>query len=132
MVSLVLAVAAALFAALGAALVGVGVEAILGRVEGGMVGGVGTVVVALLPIYVGYLLIRSATRVHSGLRGSTGRMKQRVWLKFCTAYVVFLILGDVFVPFPDVLKVAMAITAVLVGVLLLAFELEPRKNKRVV
>jgi hypothetical protein len=132
MVSLVLAIAAALFVALGAALVGVGVEAILGRVEGGMVGGVGTVVVALLPFYIGYLLIRSARRIRSGLRGSAGRMKHRVWLKFCTAYVVFLIVGDVFVPFPGVLKVAMAISAVIVGVLLLAFELEPSKNKQVV
>jgi cytochrome c biogenesis protein CcdA len=96
-----------------------------------MVGGVGTAVVALLPFYVGYLLSRSARRIRSGVGGSAGEMKQRVWLKFCTAYVVVLIVGDLFVPFPSVLKVAMAISAVIVGVLLLAFELEPRKNKRV-
>jgi hypothetical protein len=130
MVSLVLASAAALFLVLAALLVGVGVEAMVGRTDGGMVGGFATVVVATLPVYVGYLLIRSARRIRSVLHGSAGRMKQRQWLKFCTPYVGFLIVGDLFVPFPSVLKVAIAIASVTVGVLLLAFELEPSKRKR--
>jgi hypothetical protein len=131
MVARILLLAAALFAALGALLVGVGVEAIFGRVDGGMGGGIATVVVSALPFYVGYLLARSAKRIRVGLGGPTGRIKQRETLKGVAPYVVVLVAGDVFAPVPGVLKVAMTFAAVVVGVLLLAVELEPSKQKRV-
>jgi hypothetical protein len=127
MVPLILLVAALLFASVTVVLAVVGLLAIAGHVGGGVGGGIATIVISLLPLYLAYLLGRSAWRIRVSLTSARDRSRQRSTLTAVVGYVAILIASDVMAPVPSVMKVAMTVVAVLVFPFLLAAELEPRK-----
>jgi hypothetical protein len=127
MVALILLAAALLFALISVSLVFVGALAVIGQVAGGVGGGVATIVVAVLPLYLAYLLGRSAWRIRLSLAGAQDRARQRSTLAAVLSYTAILIASNVFAPVPGSVKVLSTIVAVLIVPVLLAAELEPRK-----
>jgi hypothetical protein len=127
MVPLILLVAALLFVLISVLLVVVGALAVIGQVAGGVGGGVATIVVAVLPLYLAYLFGRSAWRIRLSLTSVQGRGRQRSTLTAVVGYAAILIASNVFVPVPGSVKVLTSIVAVAIVPVLLAAELEPRK-----
>lgn len=127
MVPLILLVAALLFVLISVLMVVVGTLAVIGQIEGGIGGGVATIVVALAPLYLAYLLGRSAWRIRLSLTGAQGRARQRSTLAAVLSYVAILIASNVFAPVPGSVKVLSTIVAVVIVPVVLAAELEPRK-----
>jgi hypothetical protein len=127
MVPLILLVTALLFVLMSVAMVVVGALAVAGQIEGGIGGGVATIVVAVLPLYLAYLLSRSTWRIRLSLTGTQSRAPQRSTLAAILSYVAILIASNVFAPLPGSVKVLSTIVAVIVVPVLLAAELEPRK-----
>jgi hypothetical protein len=125
MVPLTLLLAALLFVLISVLMVVVGALATLGG--GGIGGGIATIVVALLALYLAYLLGRSAWRIRLNLTGAQGRARQRSTLAAVLSYVAILIASNVFAPLPGSVKVLSTIVAVVIVPVLLAAELEPRK-----
>lgn len=126
-VPLILLVAGLLFVLISVALVVVGALAVIGQVAGGVGGGVGTIVIAVLPLYLAYLLGRSAWRIRLSLTGALGRARQRSTLAVVLSYTAVLIASNVFTSVPGSVKVLSTIVAVLIVPVLLAAQLEPRK-----
>jgi hypothetical protein len=129
MVPLILLVAAVLFVLLSVVLVCVGVLAIVGHIEGGVGGGIFTIVVGLLPLYLAYLLSRSAWRIRVSVVGASARAKRRSTVTAVVGYMGFLIVANVLAPVPGAVKVLMTIVAIVLVPVLLAAELEPRKPR---
>lgn len=127
MVPLILLATALLFVLTSVLLVVVGALAIIGQIDGGVGGGVATIAVAALPVYVAYLLGRSAWRIRLNLSGVQGRTRRRSTLAAVLGYAAVLILSNVLAPVPNPVKVISTIVAVLVVPVVLAVELEPRK-----
>jgi hypothetical protein len=127
MVPMILLLAALACGALSVLLMVVGVLAIVGHVEGGIGGGVATIVAALLPLYLAYLFARSAWRIRVNLRGASARARQRSTLNGVIGYAAVLVASDLFAPVPSAVKIIGTIGAVLIVPVLLAFELEPRR-----
>jgi hypothetical protein len=100
MVPLILLLAALVCGSLSVLLAVVGVLAIVGHVEGGIGGGVGTIVAALLPLYLAYLFARSAWRIRVNLRGASARARQRSTLNGVIAYTAVVIASDLLAPVP--------------------------------
>lgn len=127
MVPVILLVAALLFASITVVLTAVGLLAIVGHVEGGVGGGIATMIISMLPLYLAYLLSRSASRIRVSLTSPHDRVRQRSTFTAVVGYVAILIASDVMAPVPTTVKVSATVLAVILFPFLLAAELEPRE-----
>jgi len=126
-----------LFALFGALLASCGIGftslGIVMLIEGNSAGIVG--VICGLPVcYGGYLFGRAAVRVRRDLHerppdGQERRSRQKKLHHFLS-YTASLIVGAVILPVPTVLRVVMAVAALLVLPVLLAREFEPATRRK--
>ena len=128
LVIVVFALFGALLASCGVGFVALGIAMLIEGNSAGIVG-----VICGLPIcYGGYLFGRAAIRVRRDLHEHPLNIQQRRSrqrkLHFFLGYTASLIVGAVTLPVPTILRVIMAVCAVLVLPVMLAREFEPAKR----
>jgi hypothetical protein len=104
----------------------------LGGIAGGVLGGILTIAVLALPLmYVTYLLGRSTWRIHTATTERTSRRSQRQVVGRVALVVGVTAIGYLWFPFmPTPVKVIAIVMPILMGVFVIAAELEPAKRKR--